>query len=232
MELHALWNRIDQLEQLILTQAKEIDALRRIVNESHHINKPNCGIVCPAITMTNNDEVSKIYSNNNTKPTTNISNHSTTSPHTASPYTLAQINRLGSTLTSCRGSPTVTKTSTVQSNRPMCRPNYVMNPFVHPASAIPPVADRTLAARNDHLAMRTSASPSGMYNNYHNPGVHFRAPLTSRTLPANTRWSTGPSLLGTLTDLDPNDVDKPRKRRNKMSLIELVTCFCPCFSMC
>lgn len=196
MELHAIWNRIDQLEQLIILQAKEIDMLRRIVNATQ-------------ISLQNS-----VIGQNQSGPVKQ--NVTATSDHSA---TMANHHHSSLIL---NGDTTATKTTT---NQPLCKA-YIMNPFVHPASAIPPVANRVLV-RSESNQMRL------LVNNSNATNSGLIVPL-SRTLPANTRWSTGPSLFETIPDNnDRLDVEElPRKRRNRLSLVELLTCFCPCFSMC
>lgn len=185
MEIHAIWTRIDQLEKLILSQAKEIDMLRRIVNTVQ-------------ITLQNNGIVQSIYKNNGIIPN-----------HVPPLLSHNRQDNLSSALN---------RNSTPQ---PAYK-TYMMNPFVHPASAIPPVANRVIMTHETSYPMNGTNNINGLLTH-------------SRTLPAihnNNRLSAGPTLLHKMPDVDNDKEESPRKRNVKYCLVELITCFCPCFSMC
>lgn len=175
MELHSIWTRIEQLEKLIISQAKEIDLLRRVINSMQMILQAGA---LPIMSPATDIEYPKAN-----QPT--MCNHIQSNPGQT---------KVGNEIMS------TTTTHSSYKTQPL------MNSFVHPISAIPPVSNRIVA--------------NGAIN-----GLN--------AIPKNPRWSTGPSLLGTIADTSNREInDTKQKNRNKFSLIELVTCFCPCFNMC
>lgn len=222
MEVHAIWSRIDQLEQLILSQAKEIDLLRRILNATQ-------------LALQNYQQGNQLEYPDSAKSPNGL-----TLATTASRHHRQQHNQLSIT------PPTAITNSTSHSNlfklpqqqqkqqpeQPTLYKSYLMNPFVHPSIAIPPIANRVvLQSETSNSLISDNFSPS-IGGATRRTTTQPNGIGTTRTLPANTRWSTGPSLLGTLQDPDREMDEEPRKRNNRFSLVELLTCFCPCFSMC
>lgn len=177
MDLPSIWVRIEQLEKLIISQAKEIDLLRRVIHSMQMILQAGTlPIMSPAADI----EYSKINQPSTTTMCNNIQNN-------------PGHNRLNNEIMS-------STTHSTYKTQPL------MNSFIHPISAIPPVNNRIVA--------------NGTIN-----GLN--------AIPKNPRWSTGPSLLGTIADTSNREInDMKHKNRNKFSLIELITCFCPCFNMC
>lgn len=227
MELHAIWNRIDQLEQLIISQAKEIDSLRRMVNTTQ-VTVQSCRL---------NNDINSHYMRAN-------GHIKTASPnHLLCPAIEGASNAKGQTPTNRKSMfvPTNQHHMNHQHQHNQCQPlykSYVMNP-IHPAIAIPPVTSRVVLRSAEQDTTSATATQAQLNKYLHRGGSEepsYRPAITnSRTLPANTRWSTGPSLLGTLND--PSDTDRENDERalrtkNRFNLIEVLTCFCPCFGMC
>ena len=229
MELFAVWNRIDQLEQLIITQAKEIDVLRRVIQttqvalQSYIVNQPQTRQLTPS--PTNNLTVSNFPQSLQSAVSSNsnqFANSHHGNPYKNQPQQKQQRRDKFVNRSNC--SPTDSQTI-----QPIYRSSYMMNPYVHPASAIPPVVNRVIT-RSDCYQLE-SAGRSDRITSFQ------LAPVgNSRTLPTNTRWSTGPSLLGTMQPIVNHDDQEEslaeRRKQSRFSLVELVTCFCPCFTMC
>lgn len=206
MELHSIWNRIDQLEQLIVSQAKEIDTLRRSLNATQ-MNIRNCTQPEDVIHgrgrwLAASEQQQYPTACNRAQPSWN--------------YSIDQrIDRM----------------------QPVGR-NYALN-HIHPVNAIPPFA-RPMVPMDDHhrychLKQRQERFGSERPSSRTPKLTTSNSNHNSWTLPANTRWSTGPSLLGTLMDIDEKGGANERSRtrgRDRYNLIELFTCFCPCFNMC
>ena len=267
MELHAIWNRIDQLEQLILCQAKEIDLLRRVVSSTQIILQNNgltldakiVGQSMMAITTRNKqNSVSEVvpfrrrpgnFHEHSLSPAPHSYQHDSTYNATTT------ANKINHNPNRFRDRLTVNQCSNRghafrhrNSSSPTTQENYTMNPFVHPANAIPPVVNRIVlksATSNDLQSICANHEKS---INDHSRALKFSSPMERRyqnrgSLPPNARWSMNPSLLTagdmttkTFSEPDFNDQDqldqKAKKRADRFSLIELITCFCPCFSMC
>lgn len=213
MELHALWARMDQLEQLILTQAREIDSLRIILNATQLANN--------SCRHRENGDLSKRW------PVPMVQNDPIL-------YLQAARNRL---------EPNNTRRPAEDRFQP-APANYAMS-SIHPASAIPPVARHVVFTSNTHYNQPPTSQTR--FERFSSEGPVSKGPKSaaaiiyrhqnqSRSLPAQARWSTGPSLVSTLTNSSNekhNDGERnnmPERRR--LHLIELFTCFCPCFSMC
>lgn len=241
MELHAIWNRIDQLEQLIISQAKEIDLLRRVVSSTQVVLQ-NSGLTIEANLPSSSSSTNKSKLALFRSPMGHIHQDSPTPPPHRYHYNSQSTTRDNG----------IVAVQNRTSTPPTTYKNYTMNPFVHPANAIPPVANRivlksatstTLHAGTDHHEQFNNATVnSKIVKGFMSPTSQYN---DSRTLPPNSRWSTGPSLLAgttavTTTFSDPDLVDQnkldqaalAKVRANRFSLIELLTCFCPCFSMC
>lgn len=313
MELHAVWNRIDQLEQLIITQAKEIDLLRRVVCstqqilhtnglgaqvENVNINYKNLSksAALPSVTdrLYLQNKSSKRSTKKNWPPLMGNFREPSLSPppHSYNPTTATSDYYSNNNIA-----------HQVRNSTPPTYKNYLMNPIVHPANAIPPVANSiVLRSTTSTILHQQHHSHLGGYSNksktkslyfkepttqlnvdmepaYNNQNNKNRPTLTtmttnqtSQTLPAASspaRWSTGVSLLADtqarneLTSAQSRSqssvqgVSFPgeelriqaqqqqmneqmaeaaaatsRAGMNRFSLIELLTCFCPCFSMC
>lgn len=230
MELHAIWNRIDQLEQLILSQAKEIDLLRRVVNTTQ-ISLQNCATNDPCKKLANGCQLIPSQSQNRLgNPIATSSSH-------------ANLNELSQIVDKFAQQHQHEKQNVQKQQEPaLMYKSYLMNPFVHPSIAIPPVVNR-IVLRSENATPSASTATTVRPANYNNSlsrdsyglnriggSAELNHIRPSRTLPANTRWSTGPSLLGTLRDDEPDIDDRPKSSR--FTLAELITCFCPCFSMC
>lgn len=207
MELHAIWNRIDQLEQLIISQAKEIDLLRRALSTTQTITLQSDAKSPNGFLMTSDHHPRQHLA-------MTAADHMHSSTHGPIPACQQQQQSPNSSLYK----------------------SYLMNPFVHPPQAIPPVASRVIM-RSENSSSVTShqyvpVMRQSDLNRFAATGV--ATGQTTRTLPANTRWSSGPSLLGALPDVEPENDDRPAKegggRFNFFG--ELLTCFCPCFGMC
>ena len=160
----------------------------------------------------------------------------------------------GNILPSQPQSPAGFSQSQSQRNSQQVYKTYVMNPIIHPASAIPPVANRVVVASNS-CPLRGSPNQD-QHHHHHNhfdhqpvelkhancnhrqnhPSTLLTSPPSSRNqAQVSPRWSTGPSLpaAAPITVFDRDLEEGPdRRRRNRINLIELLTCFCPCFSMC
>jgi len=268
MELHAVWNRIDQLEKLIISQAKEIDSLRRAINSNQNLaqnaNLNSAGNTC------NHSNLDNMKAMCNHKPLNVpvirpplIANGQCRHHPSPTPTTTSQLNsnKLLATRDFNKSNILLATARNRVSTPPMTYKNYFMNPFVHPANAIPPVADRIIlrteacdnypnaaGKKSPEMNNITAVHRRAIKNNHHlNYGLSLpmdnRAMGPGRPLPPNVRWSTGPSLLAgtnTTSSAFTNDLEQDeqsqsasaKRRANKLSLIELITCFCPCFSMC
>lgn len=107
-------------------------------------------------------------------------------------------------------------------HRPPVHP-YQMSSFVHPPSAIPPrvPARRPLTERNPYQPANSSWLESSPHA--------LTATSTSK------RWSAAPNLSSPPDDetLDELFSEQPaQKKHNRQRFVEVLTCFCPCFSMC
>lgn len=224
MNLQAIWSRIDQLEQLILDQAREIDILRRSIAATQmtveEINNQDCSngynhhghgqgrnAICARDQVLDDRENALLA----------ISNHHNDRHQT---------NQM--------------------TKQPLYR-SSVMNP-IHPANAIPPARRIVLTSTefNHHHQEQTTfyhGQPNGLQRRIASERPMSQTLATmggpcnnQRTLPANTRWSTGPSLLDTLTDYDGKGSSGAEqdtgKRRGIFNLVEIITCFCPCVNLC
>lgn len=144
-QLNALWSRIDQLETVVVSQAKEIEHMKMILKQN------------------------------------NIIAHNSRPAH-----------------------------------RSMCHQNistvqpYLMNPLVHPASAISPIGSK--------LTLSPTKVPDSRDRNY----------LNRYTIHAPPRSSD----FGLESDEDSTEDSSNINRHNRQSFVEVLTCFCPCFSMC
>lgn len=225
MELHAIWNRIDQLEKLLISQAKEIDVLRRMVN-STQISVQNI--------------TTSLQKNNNFNNDNSPNNNSST-------MRLIHKSYMGNQVNNNRNSIHLSSISTKDNqqvnifNRPNTyhQPTYLMNSFVHPAIAIPPTnLAPSYNMDNNKLKLETTNACGGDFSN-----------LASTVMPHQTsnmnRWSVGPTLrlhdsivdraVTTKTTILDNhqDLTEMRDGRHKRQcFVEILTCFCPCFSMC
>lgn len=235
MELHVVWNRIDQLEKLVISQAKEIETLRRLVTSTQLALQTLTSQFWPTNSNTtnnnNNNNAIGFYHQNqrasyNRPAPLGIEhqqqqqqqhhhhhqylNHDSTTPMAS--------NRNSMHLTSCA----------MPDGSANPRQGYSMRSFVHPPSAIPPGA-----ANNRALISPTPPASE-----------HMLKPHQTHTLPAGStnRWSTGPNMaLGnSIAAISASGSPQPdrdvsmaaARRRRRFSVIELLTCFCPCFSMC
>lgn len=111
------------------------------------------------------------------------------------------------------------------------RNSFLMNSFVHPASAVPPFAGWIPESKEVDSGDDISRG-----------GTIFAYPTSNRNSLAISqyqqqvpnRWSVGPrSLISDHPDDRDDNVDElPLEKNANQGLIELMTCFCPCFSMC
>lgn len=172
MELQAIWNRIDQLEKLVISQAKEIEIQRRQLNQI-------------------------IAQQSFIKPKNNGANN----------------NRAIQTTSICAISKEFKNPTSRQSHQP-----YHMNSFVHPASAIPPaISFSSTSKKSSDSSQITTTSDL----------------LSSHQIHPANRWSmiapSSQSFSMTGKELEQSGTDLPHRRQ---SFVEVLTCFCPCFSMC
>lgn len=120
---------------------------------------------------------------------------------------------------------------------------FQMKSFVHPTTAVPPGINRPLFGD-------PGGNNAGVFNNIYNStstadqNNHMNASPLSVVQPLHrSKWSTIPadkSLLDNLTNsvniTDPTEsvieINLPYKKHDRQSFVEVLTCFCPCFSMC
>lgn len=237
----AIWNRIDQLERLVLSQSQEIENLKRLIilgNESHH-NRPNN---TPAVPQHQQPVNYSTYNpNQNLRPgylaIRNQSNHQQT---VALPANF---------------------TSVPPPNNPLFQPQ--MNSFIHPQSAIPPVAIRPSV----NVASNTPALPPNLQvpsQESQKLIQNLDRLLTENRPPPSSRWSMAASVVannsntndniqrefgnyithqprnsslfgppnGILGEPNDDESDEANKKHERQKFVEVLTCFCPCFSMC
>lgn len=234
----AIWNRIDQLEKLVLSQSQEIENLKRLIilrNESHHNQPDNTSCVAQQQQPIN---YSTYNPNQNLRPgylaIGNQSNHQQT---VALPANFASVP---------------------PPSTPLFQPQ--MNSFVHPQSAIPPVAIRPAV----NVAPNTPTLPSNLQvpsQESQKLIQNLDRLLTENRPPPSSRWSLAANVAATNNDNiqrefgnyitqqppnsslfgspngilgDPNkdESDELGKKHERQKFVEVLTCFCPCFSMC
>lgn len=261
MELHAVWNRIDQLEKLVISQAKEIDALKRLVasQQLQVQNNNNNNPSVPTITSPKAVPTLNFYK---TVATSFVSNNNGLLQHQQQQQ--QQPN----------------KDSSQFAYQPC-----LLNPLVHPPQAIPPVASRPAVLRESRMQINSGApnaaaaeeaatnktpiqnlpnnslivairtppashhhpvrpvswaqsSPSRNINNgpyqqqhqhQHLATAHHQSPSRQHAIVSPNSVITSTDRLDQTSDDSPNDKDKHVERQ---SFVEVLTCFCPCFSMC
>jgi hypothetical protein len=238
MELHAIWNRIDQLEQLILSQAKDIDTLRRALNAAQiTIQKCLPNGADPTTGRRHCLTAVARYHDNPMKPqqlTTACTAYGRAPPGDRFSSLLAAAPPATTTRSRFDG---VERPGRMELNTIANRNFSSITNSVHPVNAIPPIARQVVLSSSMH-----THQPPDRTRRFGSEGPGSRGPMSgiaadgsnSMTLPANARWSTGPSLLGPLVDIE-RDSDHGRSKAPKrrcFNLIELFTCFCPCFNMC
>jgi len=190
-DLHALSTRIDQLERVVLTQAKEIEALKRAVG-SH----PSTAVQL-------------------SKPLAAATRYSAlVMPVSQTRPTQSHLSGLAA--------PSENIKPALQQQQQQQPQHYPMNPLVHPPSAIPPVTSRPskFAANSERLVSSSSCYGNGL--------------VPTNRVPPVARWSVGPDQLSQAEWRDEQDQDDAAtsKRLGRQSCVEVLTCFCPCFSMC
>lgn len=126
-----------------------------------------------------------------------------------------------------------------------------MNP-IHPANAIPPVARRIVLS--DAVFDQNLDEVNQRHRDFHqyHPEVIHRfsmqptetrricseGPITvidnNRVLQMNNRLSTAPSIINKSNEYATSEetVAQSMKSRGPFSIIELITCFCPCINLC
>ena len=257
MDLQAIWTRIDQLEQLIVAQAREIDILRRSLGsaqmtldrmnsqsrgvEQHHESCPNGPrrrippLPEPVGFEVRGQAFSMIRENSRLNLENNINNNNNNIVYNDS-------HRLD-------------RTNQKHQQQQQLYKSYVMHP-IHPANAIPPVARRIVLSsaaeinqshldRHEQLLTSPDYLHFGKTNRLQRGGSERPSSQnfnslgainsnSSRDRPINARWSTGPSLLAATTDYDASETlgEQGHRKRGLFSLIEIITCFCPCFNLC
>lgn len=181
MEIQAIWNRMDQLERLTISQAREIENLKRGQSYFQH-------------------QVLKQLSSDPRR-------------YQLSKKSLAILRPYSTAITPLSHDHQAQLSAPATSNGIIHFPiqPYPINSFIHPTSAIPPVANRAALTRHPNHRPSTNASES----------------LSSM---ATSHWPA--NLTNSLDlDLDPGlEISSDKKKR--LRCIELLNCFCPCFSMC
>lgn len=229
MELHAVWNRIDQLEQLIISQAKEIDLLRRVVDSTQLAVQQNNAL--SGATKQVNGYLAEPDHQRNLQLALRAASNTGLDVVQVTPNN-PQITPNGLISSPCQPRRFGQQQQRQPSNSTIYK-SYLINPFVHPATAIPPVANRVVLRSENSSSSATSHRYSPVMRQSDLNHLSPNTSRTSRTLPANTRWSTGPSLLETLADVEVGGEERPPRRRGWHNFfVELLTCFCPCFGMC
>jgi hypothetical protein len=224
MDLEAVWNRIDKLEQLVVHQANDIDTLRRSIEATQmaveNINQQSCLNIHNAVDAL--DGCSGFEKG-----------------QAIVPKAISLENKTGQQLDCCR---MITQTN------PATHQSYIMNP-IHPANAIPPMGRPLMLAngRHDHESHRewqkntSFCGQSNLLQQFSSLGPRSQVPIATlegnksrQASLANNRWSMEPSLLESVSN-EPDDRssgDQANKRKSPFSLVELITCFFPCFSLC
>lgn len=205
MEVHAIWNRIDQLERLVLAQAKEIDAMRRSINclskaaQSGAANATCLASRQPIAALNNGDvDVAKcngklaidsgrlrVFENAHQRRAklSQAANNKQCPVHRFSrSFTRFAQNKAGD---GEPGADSIAPTSTFQP--------YLINPFVHPSSAVPPATLRPVACAPHKTAANEQMSE-----------VRARA-LSTRCANGLARWSIGPPSLLTQTTISDHE---------------------------
>lgn len=226
MEIHALWNRIDQLEKLLISQAKEIDTLRRVVNATQ--------VSLQTLTHQKQQQqapkLANSNSNNNINSTVTLQIQKPTflGNYNQQQQQLLNNNRNSVQLSSISKSSQNGRVNISNKQSTFHQPTYLMNSFVHPAIAIPP----TLVPSNTRPNMETLNASSRATSTI--PLANYNSTTPS------TRWSAAPNLrlLDNIVDKDTDlylnrDLTGTQHQRHRrQSFVEILTCFCPCFSMC
>lgn len=237
MELHAIWNRVDQLEKLLISQAKEIDVLRRMLN-STQVSVQNLTLQGNNFNNTNNN--TNCISNNS------IFNNNSTVRLIHKPFVGNQVNnnRNSIQLSSIpKGNQQVN--NIFNKSTTFNQPTYLMNSFVHPAIAIPPT-NLVSTCNNDSLTNKSKINNSNNSSRLDLEANICRgnfSSVSSTMMPPHSsnmnRWSVGPNLRLLDSAVDKTNLDGhnlttelPHGRHKRQSFVEILTCFCPCFSMC
>lgn len=236
MELHAIWNRVDQLEKLLISQAKEIDVLRRMVNSTQ--------VSIQNLTLQGNNLNNNCISNNH-----NFNNNSTVQL-IHKPFVGNQVNNSRNSIqlnSISKGNQQVN--NIFNKSTTMNQPTYLMNSFVHPSIAIPPT-NLVSTYNNDGMNNKSKINNNNNNNDKNNSRLDFEAnvckgnfsSVSSTMMPPHSsnmnRWSVGPNLRLLDNAVDKRNLDShnlteaPHGRHKRQSFVEILTCFCPCFSMC
>lgn len=217
MELQEIFNRIDRLEQLILSHAKDIDRLRNLIQSDRlTCNDPECRNCesCQNQVGSPNGLAMNIWTQ---APNTDVA----LGPATCNGYNGDEFNQ-------------------EQPPSPVYK-SYVMN-RVHPANAIPPVARIVLTRAETLKYHQEDRARNCLEQSKHQGHESFEDEpysrivtknITSkRVMPSNIQLSTvKSSSLGALNGYEPPR-EQPMRDKSPFTLIELVTCFCPCFNLC
>lgn len=221
MELNALKGKIEHLERLVASQSREIESLKRIVMQrpsSAHIN----GYKKPYINTYDNQHRNHHHEHQHD---TNFNHHQHQSL-SASPQPHQQ-------------------------RQSMIYQPYVMDSHIHPDSAIPPIARAFTVGPDNKIRYKGELNSAlDLSNNFNKFGPNERLRYKSdytNSLTGDAHFWSDTALdrkrevgsVAAIDDSDGTDEDTSsseqatgRKVPGRQVLIEVLTCFCPCFSMC
>lgn len=198
MDVNLILARIDRLEQLILSQARDIDTLR---NRIQCIRMTSASVNC----IDCNESGQQVGS---LGPICCLNGPPTIRPSKS--VTIMPNGRI--------------TTDQLQAPEPVCR-GFIMNP-IHPANAIPPVARGITLSCNEF----DPAEPSRARNSYHT-GYDSAIRTNNASIRNSLQPQTNFDILRSSTD-NEEPLEQSARNKSPFSLIELVTCFCPCFNLC
>lgn len=118
---------------------------------------------------------------------------------------------------------------------------YHMNPLVHPSSAIPPVTNVSSQLPNWSAHTITKRPTSAVYQQHHLIRKQYLDPSIAKT----NELETNPTVVIKHRHLDERDLvggldsdsgsgsasSACRMSQSRQRFVEVLTCFCPCFSM-
>lgn len=251
MDLQSIWNRMDQLERLVLAQAREIEALRRLVGACARSPQAiECGSIVPCAINTqlgynNNNRAKDVFAQANCSGEQQM--HDCPVHRLTKPFGRRALLDTKSTATAKQQ---ISPTSTFQP--------YLINSFVHPSTAVPPATLRPVVSSSARcnganltrwsigppsLIQATNSSSLGLELNHEDDTITddyaFRRSKVKDRNEAEPILQTTHEpikhvarMLDDVTDLEMTEDAARSKAKRHWGLVELLTCFCPCFTMC
>lgn len=235
MDLNTVWSRIDQLEKVVVSQAREIDGLKQLLNSTQ--------ATVERLYVQNNQHHSALFATICNDPSSDAISSSRPSPPVPTinwiPNDPVNLNRV--------------QHPNTQNKRPLTyQPSsaYQMSSIVHPESAIPPDSsaiqhqetNSTCTGISSNRIISPKAVMSTLTNgsaNNKNSNTYAKSKLSNGYLSASqpltwtsdNRYSRSFDVENCDAGDDPKSLCDERRHR-KQSLVEVLTCFCPCFGMC